>query len=141
VLSSNGLKGVLQAATCSTSAKRGSLWRTLRADAMLTVPDSMSFCNTLDVSQETCCGMSAVHELRRWHEGGVWGCHSGEGVGLVDGIESLRPIVREHHGVGWVGAEGGVNNGSLMQTTAAKRRHASQVPIGRMPRVIGCLAQ
>jgi hypothetical protein len=36
-------------------------------------------------------------------------CHRGEEIGPVDGIESVRLVVREYHGVGWVGAEGGVD--------------------------------
>jgi hypothetical protein len=54
-------------------------------------------------------GVSAVHKVHKWNEGGVPGCHSGEEISPVDGIESVRPVVREHHCVGWVGAEGGVD--------------------------------
>jgi hypothetical protein len=53
--------------------------------------------------------MSAIHEVRKWNKGGVPGCHGSEEIGTVDGIEGVRPIVGEHHGVGWVGAEGGVD--------------------------------
>jgi hypothetical protein len=92
----------------------------------------------------------------------VPGRHSGEEIGPVDGIEGVRPVVGEHHCVGWVGAEGGVDDeanvlgpaldvdpelqrasdrpasgSNLMQTMAAKRSHASQVAMGLMPSLLG----
>jgi hypothetical protein len=53
--------------------------------------------------------MSAVHEVREWHEGGVPRCHSGEEIRSVDGVEGVRPVVGEHHCAVWVGVEGGID--------------------------------
>jgi hypothetical protein len=80
----------------------------------------------------------------------------------VDGVEGVRPVMGEHHCAIWVGAEGGVDDmadvfdpaldadpelqrasdgpasgSSLMQTMAAKRSHASQMAMGRTPRLLG----
>jgi hypothetical protein len=127
-------------------------WRTPQADVMVTVPDSFA-------GAEAYCGMSGVQEVRKWNEGGVPGCHSGEEIGPLDDTEGVRSVVGEHNCVGWGGTEGRDDSladaigpaldadselqlGELwpcvvMHAMAAKRRHALQMVMGRMPRQLG----
>jgi hypothetical protein len=47
--------------------------------------------------------MSAMHEVRKWTERGVPGCHSGGKLGPADAVEGVSPVVGGYLCVGWVG--------------------------------------